>query len=521
MVRRVSFWIAALLLFLPAFLSSLAVADDDKLKKEELQQLLAPVALYPDDLLTNVLMASTYPLDVVQAARWRSENSKLKGDALTKALESKDWDPSVKALTQFPDVLKSMSDKLDWTQKLGDAFLAQQDDVMDAIQFLRAKADEAGNLKSNDKQKVSKESGGGGGTIYVIEPTQSETVYVPYYQPTVVYGAWSYPDYPPYTWPYVDDYVDGWYWGTGIAIAGGIWAWNRFDWRNHDIDIDVDRWNNINVDRGKINSGKWQHRPDHRGPVPYKNKEVRDKFNKGERAREGSKDFRGFDKSPAERAKVKEKLGESGGAKIKDKVGDAGGGKIKDKVGDAGGGKVKDKVGKAGSGKIKDKAGSKSPKGSRDVSRPKTSAKSKKPSPGAFDVKRGADVKRQASRGNASRAAMSRAPRGGSGISRGGGGGRGGGGRGGGRRSDIRLKEDIVPLLRLDNGLELYRFRYKGGDHTAYVGVMAQEVWKFMPAAVSFDSQGYLMVDYDRLGVKFMTWKEWKTRRGEAPSVLP
>lgn len=507
MIKRVSLWIIALLLILPAFVTSLAAADDDKLKKEELQQLLAPVALYPDDLLTNVLMASTYPLDVVQAARWRSENPKLKGDALTKALESKDWDPSVKALAQFPEVLKSMSDKLDWTQKLGDAFLAQQDDVMDAIQFLRAKADESGHLKSNDKQKVSKDTSGGGSPVYVIEPVQSETVYVPYYEPNVVYGSWWYPDYPPYSWPYVEHYVDGWYWGAGVAIAGGIWAWNRFDWRNHDIDIDVNRWNKINVDRDKINSGKWQHRPDHRGPVPYKNKEVRDKFNKGERARKSSKDFRGFDKSPAERAKVKEKLSEGGGAKAKEKIGQAGS-KAKDKVGKGGGAKVKDKVAKGKTGK----AASKGAK----VNRPTQ----KRPSSGAFDVKRGSDVRRQASRGHASRTAMAR-PRGGGGFSRGGGGFRGGGGRGGGRRSDMRLKEDIVPLVRLANGLELYRFRYKGGDHATYVGVMAQEVRKIMPSAVWSDSHGYLMVDYDRIGLKFMTWKEWMARKGGIPSSSP
>ena len=125
------------------------LAQDAKPKKEELDQLLAPIALYSDDLLTSVLMASTYPLDVVQAARWRKEptNAKLEGDMLVKALEPKDWDPSIKALIQFPDVLEMMSDKVEWTQKLGDAFLAQQDEVMDQIQFLRQKAQEAGNLK--------------------------------------------------------------------------------------------------------------------------------------------------------------------------------------------------------------------------------------------------------------------------------------------------------------------------------------------------------------------------------------
>ncbi|MCU0732488.1 MAG: DUF3300 domain-containing protein, partial [Hyphomonas sp.] len=126
---------------------------------EELDQMLAPVALYPDEVLANVLMAATYPLDVVQAARWIKEpqNKKLKGEALTKALEPKAWDPSIKALTQFPEVLGMMSDQLEWTQNLGDAFLGQEDDVFARVQFLRQKADVAGNLKSNKQQTVKKE----------------------------------------------------------------------------------------------------------------------------------------------------------------------------------------------------------------------------------------------------------------------------------------------------------------------------------------------------------------------------
>src|SRR5437868_7611901 len=149
---RLMSWLASVLVL--ALQIGPAVADDSKFSKQQLDQMLAPIALYPDDLLTNVLMASTYPLDVVQAARWRKEpeNTRLKGDALANPLAPKDWDPSVKALVQFPQVLDTMSDKLDRTQKLGDAFLSQQDEVMDEIQVLRAKADDAGNLKSNKQQ---------------------------------------------------------------------------------------------------------------------------------------------------------------------------------------------------------------------------------------------------------------------------------------------------------------------------------------------------------------------------------
>ena len=383
-----------------------SLAQDGKLKKEELNQLLAPIALYPDDLLTNVLMASTYPLDVVQAARWRAEdaNAKLKGDSLTKALEAKDWDPSVKALVQFPDVLKTMSEKLDWTQKLGDAFLAQQNEVMDEIQFLRAKADEAGNLKSNKQQNVVREASGSGAPIYIIEPASPEVVYVPAYDPNVVYGPWWYSDYPPYYWPYPGaHYVNGFFWGTGIAIAAGIWGWNHFDWRDRDIDIDVNKWNNINVNRAKITNGKWEHRPDRRGPVPYKNKDVRDKFKQADRRPVGNKDYRGFDNDAANRKQIEARLKDTEHSRVDDKTRD----------------RTKDS-----SAKGKDKATARPNERDRTPSRDIKPAQVRKPSPGAFDVKRGADVRRDVQRGHSSRVEM-----------RGGGGGRhSGGGRGGGRR---------------------------------------------------------------------------------------
>jgi hypothetical protein len=299
MLKRLSIWTMTVVIA-GAMACGLASAQDGKLKKEELDQLLAPIALYPDDLLTNVLMASTYPLDIVQAARWRNEaaNAELEGDALAKRLEAENWDPSVKALVQFPDVLKSMSDKLDWTQKLGEAFLAQQSQVMDEIQFLRGKADQAGHLKNTEQQKVVKETGSAAQPIYIIEPATSGTVYVPVYQPAVVYGTWSYPAYPPYDWTYPGAaFTSGFFWGAGVAVAASIWGWNHCDWHHHDIDIDVDKWNNINVNRASVTNSTWQHRPDHRGPVPYRNKDVRDKFKQADRGPIGNKDFRGLDRS--------------------------------------------------------------------------------------------------------------------------------------------------------------------------------------------------------------------------------
>jgi Protein of unknown function (DUF3300) len=270
--KVVSIVVAFLLLAVPA-----AADDGAKLSKAQLDQLLAPIALYPDDLLSNVLMASTYPLDVVDAARWRKDpaNAKLGGGALTAALKSKSWDPSVKALVQFPDVLANMSDKLDWMQSLGDAFIAQENDVMDEIQLLRSKADEAGHLESNDRQKVVKEAGSGTspGEIYTIEPADPDIVYVPDYEPSVVYGPWWYPDYPPYVWGYPGVvYSDGYFWGTGIAIAGGIWGWNHWDLHHRRIDINVNRWNSINGGHHRRVNNVWKHDARHRGNVPRHNK---------------------------------------------------------------------------------------------------------------------------------------------------------------------------------------------------------------------------------------------------------
>jgi hypothetical protein len=165
--------------------------------QEELNQLVAPVALYPDALLSQVLMASTYPLEIVEAARWVKSNPNLKDKALEDALQNQSWDPAVKSLAVFPQVLTMMNEKLDWTQKLGDAFLAQQKDVLDTAQALRKKAQAQGNLKDTKEQKVV-ETTENNTTVIKIEPTNPEVVYVPTYNPTVVYGAWPYPAYPPY-----------------------------------------------------------------------------------------------------------------------------------------------------------------------------------------------------------------------------------------------------------------------------------------------------------------------------------
>ena len=212
--------------------------QNQNLSAAQLEQLVAPIALYPDSLLAQVLMASTYPLEVVEAARWVKANPNLKGDNLDAALQKQSWDPSVKSLAVFPQTLQMMNDKLDWTEDLGDAFLAQQKDVMAAVQRLRDKAQAQGNLKSGKEQTVKTE-GSGSSQVIVIQSTQPDTVYVPVYNPTVVYGPWPYPAYPPYYW-YPPGYVANDVIFFGLGVAAGYALWGDMDWYHDDIHKDVD-----------------------------------------------------------------------------------------------------------------------------------------------------------------------------------------------------------------------------------------------------------------------------------------
>src|SRR5512134_2906050 len=274
--------------------------------QEQLDQLLAPVALYPDSLLTQLLMASTYPLEVVKANNWVKQNKDLKGDALTKALEKQEWDPSVKSLVNFPQVLQMMSDKLDWTQKLGDAFLAQQKDVLATVQGLRAKAVEAGNLKTTKEQKVVVEKDP---QVIIIQQASPEVVYVPSYNPTVVYGTWAYPAYPPYpvyAYPYG---AAAFSFAAGVAV-GAAWgyAWGNCNWGGGDVNVNYNRNTNINqnIDRGKYaqqqpgrggqsGSGKWQHDPGHRQGVSYRDSATAKQYGQGSgRQTPSSREARGY-----------------------------------------------------------------------------------------------------------------------------------------------------------------------------------------------------------------------------------
>jgi hypothetical protein len=272
-------------------------------RQEELDQILAPIALYPDSLLAQVLMAATYPLEVVQADRWVKQNRNLPPEALNDALDRQNWDPSVKALAPFPDVLSMMSERLDWTQRVGDAFLAQEAAVMDTVQQLRAKAYAAGNLRSTQQQTVSRE-----GTIIIVEPANPQVVYVPVYNPAVVYGGWWYPAYPPVVvYPYSPGAVIAAgiiTFGIGIAIASA-WnhGWGRWDWGHRNVYVNVNRTVNINrtttvINTRDIRTTTWQHDPGHRKGVAYRDPGTREKFAPTNRQGvDNRRDFRGYDQT--------------------------------------------------------------------------------------------------------------------------------------------------------------------------------------------------------------------------------
>src|SRR3954454_5191192 len=266
--------------------------DASILKPEQIDALVAPIALYPDALLANMLAAATYPLEVVEAGRWVKEKKELKGDALRAEVDKKSWDDSVKALTATPSVLDTMSDKLDWTKSLGDAMLAQQSDLMDAIQRLREKARSNNKLSSTKQQKVTlkqQESK----QVIVIEQTDPNAMYVPYYEPATVYGEWPYAAYPPYYFGY-PSYIGAGMVAAGVAF-GTAWAVGRWanywgggcNWGNR----------NVYVNHRTTNIGNnWQHNPAHRGGVRYNNSNVQQRFGNNNRAGVSDRmDFRGRD----------------------------------------------------------------------------------------------------------------------------------------------------------------------------------------------------------------------------------
>lgn len=254
-----------------------------RIPPEQLDSLVAPIALYPDPLLSQTLVAATYPLEIIQLQQWLLQNKNLKDKALADAVKKQDWDPSIQAMAALPDVVKRLADDIKWTTDLGNAFLAQQNDVMDAVQRMRQKAQGTGNLKSTEQQKVetkvieNKQ-------VLVIEQSSPDVVYVPSYNPTVVYGAPAYP-YPPIAYPPPGYYAAGMAISFGVGLAmgaawGGGWGWNAGWGGNNNVYINhnnnfvnnSNRQNVNNINRSGNAGGRgnsWQHNPKHRGGAPY------------------------------------------------------------------------------------------------------------------------------------------------------------------------------------------------------------------------------------------------------------
>jgi hypothetical protein len=478
----------------------------------QLEQLAAPIALYPDALLSQVLMASTYPLEVVAAARWVQANPGVTGKALEDAVQKQSWDPSVKALTAVPQTLQMMNDKLDWTRDLGDAFLAVQADVLDAVQRLRQRADDAGNLKTTEQQRVVKTAAPSGGappaetapqssaapaTVYTIESVNPDEYYVPIYDPGVVYGAWPYPAYAPFYW-----YPPGWVgrgvfaFATGVAVGAAIWG--GIDWRRRRVDINVNRYNSFN--RTNIVNRNWTHNPAHRGAVPYRDRNVAQQFGRPGQAA-ARETYRGT--ANAGRQELARQ-----GARNRGKNGAAARVGAAAAAGAAGAAAGKAAAKRAGAGNAG--VGQSRPTHwaeHRQVAKPRQTARPSQgagnrhvaqhrgaPRPQAPRRHVSAPIHRHVSRGAGGARAMAR----------------------GGRRSDIRLKHDITLLGRLDNGLGFYRFVYNG-EEKPYVGVMAQEVRMVKPEAVVRGRDGYLRVLYHKLGLQFQTYEQWISSGARVP----
>ncbi len=314
----------------------------------ELDQMVAPIALYPDPLLAQVLMASTYPGDVADAARWSEAHPDASGDDAVKQVADQPWDPSVQSLVAFPQALATLGQDPAWVQRLGDAFLAQPDAVMDAVQRLRHQAADAGNLESNEYQNVSTEqvpaapaagdaaampeAAGSVDTApapattetIIIEPSDPEVVYVPSYNPTTAYGTWSYPSYPPTYYPPPPRYyepgsalVNGMMFGVGVAVVDSLWG--EPDWGYHGgywghgggnyIDVDVNRYNRINANnRIDLDDNGWHHNAVNRDGVPYRDNRSRQQYGRQLEGSERRDAFRGDD---AKRAQARENARQS------------------------------------------------------------------------------------------------------------------------------------------------------------------------------------------------------------------
>ena len=269
------------------------VTPQYKFSEEELDQMLAPIALYPDSLLAQMLMAATYPLEMVEASRWIGQHPNLKDELLDEALLEKDWDVSVKSVAHFPQVLAMMDENIEWTTRLGDAFLVQKDEVMDTIQELRVKAEAAGNLRSTEEQRVVAEPG-----VITIAPAYPGVIYVPVYDPFWVYGPWWYTAYPPFAFYYPGVAITSGFFGFAFGFATGFgFGWCDWDWHHHDIYINYDRIGHFHRFHHNRFYGRarWEHDPGHRRGVAYWNRERSHRFGQHpDRSVQSRNEFRGY-----------------------------------------------------------------------------------------------------------------------------------------------------------------------------------------------------------------------------------
>jgi hypothetical protein len=374
-----------------------------KIPSEQLDSLVAPIALYPDSLLAQVLAASTYPLEIILLQRWLEKNKDLKDKALADAVAKQTWDVSVQSLAALPEVVKRLGDEIQWTTDLGNAFLSQQSDVMDAVQRMRKKASDKGTLKTTEQQKVETKVVETK-TVIVVEQANPQVVYVPSYNPVVVYGPAYYP-YPPIYYPPYGYYAAG----AALAFSAGVmmgayWGggWGC-GWGNNNININNNFNRNTNINRGS-GGGNWSHNPQHRGGTPYRDRSTADRFGGSARG----------DSISQRRASAEQRAGTGGG------LGNRSGGGVSNRASGAG---VSNRASGAGAGNraggsgFGGGAGGGADRiGNRDVSR--SGGGNRDAFGGGSRGYSGSSARSSSTRGSSS---MSR---GGGGMSRGGGGGR-------------------------------------------------------------------------------------------------
>ena len=365
---------AALVVACLLAMSPARAAEPPPFTHAQLDQMLAPIALFPDALLSQVLMATTYPSDVALAVDWAFAHRSMEGDAAVKAVQDKPWDPSVQSLVAFPQVLAMLGEKPEWVRDLGDAFLAQPGEVMDSVQFLRQKAKAAGNLASNEQQVVAVEPAPPPPQIIVVNapppPTQIITivpanprvVFVPIYNPVWAFGPWWHPGFPPFFFPPGPRWGWGWnsavrtgiWWGVGIGVSNALWG--GVDWRRRDVNINVNQWNNINVNR-RIDSRdrdvSWRHDVRNRHGVPYRDAATRDRLQERVGDARARDDFRGRD---VQRDRAREELANRVGSQNLDRgaLRDVDRSQLPQRPGTAD--SVRDRAGSVDRGQIQDRA---------------------------------------------------------------------------------------------------------------------------------------------------------------------